>query len=49
MPFKKGMKKTKGFTGKKHSEYSRWLMSEGRKIGWKRRKLNELALNQESL
>jgi hypothetical protein len=24
-------------------------MSEGRKIGWKRRKLNELALNQESL
>lgn len=27
-----------GFYGKKHSEYSRWLMSEGRKLTWAKKK-----------
>lgn len=40
---KRGEKRTwksKGFTGKKHSTYSRWLMSEGRKLTWAKKKKN---------
>lgn len=37
MPFTKGMKPTKGFTGKKHSNYSKKMMSEGQIIAHKKR------------
>lgn len=32
MGFKKGMKPTKGFTGRKHSEYTKIIIGEGVKI-----------------
>lgn len=38
MTFVKGMKPTKGFTGKKHSEWSKKMMSETRKEGYRRKK-----------
>lgn len=37
MTWQKGMKPTKGFTGKKHSEYSKKMMSEGQLRAAKRR------------
>lgn len=36
--FTKGMKPTKGFKGLVHSEYSKKMMSEGRKRGWEKKK-----------
>ena len=30
--------KNKGFRGKKHTQYSKRMMSEGRKQGWDRKK-----------
>lgn len=38
MPFIKGQKPTKGFTGKKHSSYSKMMMSEGQKLAHKKRR-----------
>lgn len=32
MVFKKGMVATKGFTGRKHTQYTRWMMSESHRI-----------------
>lgn len=42
MVFVKGMEPTKGFTGKKHTEYSKFMMSETRKEGYRKKRLEKI-------